>query len=521
MSDIFISYNREDRPWVEQLSKALASNNWSVWWDRNIPTGESFDLVIKQALTSAKCVVVVWSTRSVNSDWVKAEAEEARKRKVLLPIRIEDVELPLGFSRLQTQSLVGWEADADHDGFRHLLRDITRLVGAAPAQLPTAVNSRWQGLRPLLTLSLPTILMALIVLGLKQWTIATTVQLDLTTERVEFVVEASQAARQPIVTVVNARSLSIEKFSTLTFKPATIELAVPSYSSHQTDSAPPSTWLPLTLSASKITFIAENARLHPRLTLELPSVEGQDGLKLATTAVAGTRVVLEARGSARKDDQRGRQYDGLTIKQLGQGNTTLEVHGTLLLTADYAHITGVSMLPVQGQQERTYRSRLGNSTPWIDIEGRTDGPLFSPTFSSDQPTPVASKGIPVEEIEFTVLDHYGDRISALTGNGRIVFPGYPHLERVELAQGETIGITGLTGFVITQVTLHPHGGGLRVVGEGMANEVRTKNGAIPIPHRLTAFDALWHNRVLTAFLFIVLWIFPTTVGAYRHYQVSR
>ena len=79
MSDIFISYNKDDRPWVEGFANALASRGWSVWWDRSIPTGESFDLVIKQALTSAKCVVVVWSERSVNSDWVKAEAEEAKK----------------------------------------------------------------------------------------------------------------------------------------------------------------------------------------------------------------------------------------------------------------------------------------------------------------------------------------------------------------------------------------------------------------------------------------------------------
>ena len=250
-------------------------------------------------------------------------------------------------------------------------------------------------------------------------------------------------------------------------------------------------------------------------------MEGQEGLKLATTAVAGTRVVLEARGRVNKDNQRKRMYDGLTIKHLGQGSTTLEVHGSLVLTADYAHVTGVAAIPVQEQQERTYRSRLRDSTPWIDIDGRTDGPLFSPTFSSDQPTIITLKDIPVEALEFTALDQYGDRVSALTGNGTIAFPGYPHLGHVELAKGEAIGITGLSGFTITRLALHPHEGGLRLVGEGMVNEVRTKSGHIPIPHRLTAFDALWHNRVLTALLFIVLWVFPTTVGAYRLYQASR
>jgi hypothetical protein len=33
MSDIFISYAREDRPRVERLAAALEQCGWSVWWD--------------------------------------------------------------------------------------------------------------------------------------------------------------------------------------------------------------------------------------------------------------------------------------------------------------------------------------------------------------------------------------------------------------------------------------------------------------------------------------------------------
>ena len=50
MSDIFISYSNKDRPWVEQFAKTLGTHGWSVWWDRNIPTGESFNAVIRQEL---------------------------------------------------------------------------------------------------------------------------------------------------------------------------------------------------------------------------------------------------------------------------------------------------------------------------------------------------------------------------------------------------------------------------------------------------------------------------------------
>ena len=80
MSDIFISYSSKDRPWVEQFAKVLAARGWSVWWDREIPTGQTFDTVIEQALESAKCAIVVWSEYSVASKWVRSEAADALER---------------------------------------------------------------------------------------------------------------------------------------------------------------------------------------------------------------------------------------------------------------------------------------------------------------------------------------------------------------------------------------------------------------------------------------------------------
>ena len=61
MSDIFISYAREDRDKAKALAELFQHQDWSVWWDRNIPPGRSFDEVIEEALGAAKCVVVLWS----------------------------------------------------------------------------------------------------------------------------------------------------------------------------------------------------------------------------------------------------------------------------------------------------------------------------------------------------------------------------------------------------------------------------------------------------------------------------
>jgi hypothetical protein len=119
--DVFISYAREDKPSAVLMAQALEREGISVWWDRNISIGKSYDQVIEEALNSAKCIVVLWSRQSVVSDWVKDEAEEGNRRGVLVPASIEDVKVPLGFRRLQTVNLVGWKGDNNHPEFREVL----------------------------------------------------------------------------------------------------------------------------------------------------------------------------------------------------------------------------------------------------------------------------------------------------------------------------------------------------------------------------------------------------------------
>jgi TIR domain len=139
-SDIFISYKREEQATARKLADALESEGWTVWWDPKLRAGEHFDDVIEKALKEAKCVIVLWSNLSVNSEYVKAEATEALEQKKLVPIKIESVDLPFRFKRVHTPSLLGWNGSNDAPGFRKLVEDIAAIVKPSATEAKRKAN---------------------------------------------------------------------------------------------------------------------------------------------------------------------------------------------------------------------------------------------------------------------------------------------------------------------------------------------------------------------------------------------
>jgi TIR domain len=132
MTDVFVSYASEDRDRAAQLASALGKFGWSVWWDRKIIAGQTFDHAIERELENAKSVIVLWSKHSIGSEWVKNEAAAAAERGVLVPATIERVKLPLEFRRKQTADLIDWKGEPSHSGFQALCEGITNTIGGAP-----------------------------------------------------------------------------------------------------------------------------------------------------------------------------------------------------------------------------------------------------------------------------------------------------------------------------------------------------------------------------------------------------
>lgn len=128
MSDVFISYAREDRDKAEALARIFEQQKWSVWWDKVIPPGRKYADVIGEELASAKAIIVLWSRASVASDWVKDEAQEGANRKVLVPALIEKISPPVGFRQIQTADLSEWDGSSSHAELQSLVRGVGSLI---------------------------------------------------------------------------------------------------------------------------------------------------------------------------------------------------------------------------------------------------------------------------------------------------------------------------------------------------------------------------------------------------------
>ncbi len=166
-TDVFVSYAREDRPLAEQLALALSAGGLQVWWDRDLAAGSEFTAVIEAKLLGAAVVIVLWSADSVHSSFVRDESSRALKQGKLLPVRIEDVELPLGFGQLHTLDLLDWDGDAGDDTFQTLLFEVRQRQQQAPDMLnaPTRPMRRWPRRSTLMTAAA----LALVLGGTATW----------------------------------------------------------------------------------------------------------------------------------------------------------------------------------------------------------------------------------------------------------------------------------------------------------------------------------------------------------------
>jgi hypothetical protein len=156
VADIFLSYKREDVDRAGPLVAILESCGWTVFWDPQILSGQGWETVLARELDAARCVVVLWSHRSVGSNWVLGEAKSGAARGILAPVLIERVAPPAAFQEVQATDLAGWNGEPKGQAIDSLIGGITELIGR-PADLivqpvdlvlVTGDRARWVELGP-------------------------------------------------------------------------------------------------------------------------------------------------------------------------------------------------------------------------------------------------------------------------------------------------------------------------------------------------------------------------------------
>ncbi len=158
MAHIFISYAREDKDLAQGLADLLDSEGFDVWWDAEIYIGQEFPDIIKEAIDDARYVVVLWSKRSIKSNWVLREARRGYGRGKLLPVNMDGLswkELPKEFGHIHTIEFQGWAP---------LLRELHRRTGVSGYAWPSyAVQAPMRHARRHFTAALLTTALLLIV----------------------------------------------------------------------------------------------------------------------------------------------------------------------------------------------------------------------------------------------------------------------------------------------------------------------------------------------------------------------
>ena len=142
-TDVFVSYKAEDRARLKPLVSALEAEGFDVWWDAHIGTGADWREEIQQHLDAARCVIVAWTHRSVGPEghFVRDEATRAKRRGSYVPIRLDDVEPPLGFGEVQAPLFTGWKGKRSDPRFIALINAVrAHLDGETPVVRRTAID---------------------------------------------------------------------------------------------------------------------------------------------------------------------------------------------------------------------------------------------------------------------------------------------------------------------------------------------------------------------------------------------
>jgi TIR domain len=518
MADIFISYARADREIAKVFADAFAAEEWSVWWDPEISYGTQFDKVIEQEIARAKCVVVLWSNRSVESPWVRTEASDGNQRRILVPIRIEaDAKEPLEFRKVQTAELAGWSGDRENPTYQKLLRDIRRIISApAPGEeahlrrvvdprIASSAKPRRRLLLRLAYLSAPT-LIALIVaaIGMRIYR-PTPFHLEVTVKSLSFVSVAQQNARLLERTAFNSLALHGMESGTLNAR-----RFVPSdqgQGESRVDRAPQSSGIPVplrvtALEKSGVAVMLEATERGAQALGEVDRLFVPPGARvdLAVTPEKPPRL------SVRIWDQPSR--------------VLFSLRGEWLLDLVQAKVE--SAMSKASDAAVTLKLSAAEDGSLSEFTSTAAGPKVILTVPSQSAPPaLLPAALGVSALKLTGQGPANEVLSTVSGDGRIGYDEAQDRKDIALKSGDYIVPTDLRNFYIRSIGFQSETGAIRLVAGGVAGSLKSGPAGAIHERAVTWFDSVWHQPRSLQLFALAIWLFPTTLAGYKLFKELR
>jgi chromosome segregation ATPase len=138
VTEIFLAYDSSDRSRARPVRDALTAQGFAVHWDQEAPAGVEWETWVRRRLAQCKCVVVLRSAASVQSNRMSHVAAAAEEHGKLIAVRLEPRGAWQPQGQLQGQATAGtaaegldlanWRGDLDHHGWQELCRRIETML---------------------------------------------------------------------------------------------------------------------------------------------------------------------------------------------------------------------------------------------------------------------------------------------------------------------------------------------------------------------------------------------------------
>ena len=99
MAYVCLPLGRPARPEARQVAAAVEEEGLTVGGDKGLKAGQTYDEVTEGMLRNADVVVVLWSTVSVKSKWVRAEATLGERYSAVIPAMIQNADSKIAGTR--------------------------------------------------------------------------------------------------------------------------------------------------------------------------------------------------------------------------------------------------------------------------------------------------------------------------------------------------------------------------------------------------------------------------------------